>query len=113
MTNSKLKSKISEVKAQREAQELALSEATDVVEAFDWNDKDNASKDDIKALQTALKTLRHPVNTIDGIISPNGATEKAYKVEASKIQAAAQTAQTAAATEGVASAQKVLDRVNQ
>jgi hypothetical protein len=95
-TNTALEAKTQSIQEAREAEEKAAREAAEakeaaenearaVVSAFDWDDRANASRDDIKALQTALKTLEYPVNVIDGIITPGRATEQAYNAEMEKI----------------------------
>jgi len=47
---------------------------------FDWENRADASAEDIKVLQQALQDLGHPVNVIDGVITPGGATEREYNV---------------------------------
>lgn len=64
-----------------------------VVAGFDWENKSDASKDEIKALQTALKALGHSIPTIDGVITPGKSTERAYNatlpmIEEAEFQAA-------------------------
>jgi chromosome segregation ATPase len=74
--------------------EAAAQEAADeregylqIVAGFDWENKADASELEIKTLQQALQDLGHPVNTIDGVITPGRATEQAYNAAQEEVSA--------------------------